>query len=525
MSNPIYLSLPKQWGNTSTPTGDSIVPTAKMSLWGFVWKEKVNRKYLVIAIIATLIEFAIFKSQYPFPDFFSDSYSYLYAAYAHLDLNIWPIGYSKFLYYFHCITHSDVGLIATQYFLLVLGALYFFYTWLFFVNPGKNSRNIMYIFLFFNPLFLYISNYVNSDPLFASVSLFWFTELIWVIYRPKWYRIFTQGLLLFLCFTIRNNAYYYPFVAIIAFLISNRGYWYKLVGCLMAPILILPFILHTQAVAKQMTGTSQYSLFTGWQLANNALYMYEHIEVDSNKLSTKGLKEINNLSGKFYSGYRNRNFDAFLYDNEGNFFIQYPRSPLKQYLLTHYGSNDEYNTILNWGKVSVLYKEYGEWLILNHPISFFRYFILLNLKNYFAPHLEKLRIYNLGAEDIDPIAQNWFQYNSYTITSIAPTLQGKLLSPFPFLFMFLNFYCIGGIVWLLYAKSFPAIPKSEKKIFLLAISIISLNALFCIFTTIIVMRYEFFPMIPLLLLATLISNKITSSKQLAKLPAKTTQDL
>src|ERR1700761_9378405 len=56
-----------------------------------------NKKSIVIMLIGMSVGFFIFKLCYPFPDFFSDSYSYIYAAEHHLDVNIWPIGYSWFL--------------------------------------------------------------------------------------------------------------------------------------------------------------------------------------------------------------------------------------------------------------------------------------------------------------------------------------------------------------------------------------------------------------------------------------------
>src|SRR6202040_3633662 len=100
----------------------------------------------------------IFKFFYPFPDFFSDSYSYLFAAYAHLDISIWPIGYSKFLEAFHFLTNSHVILVAFQYFLIEVAAGYFFFTVLYLFHPRNTNRRILFLALFINPLFLYLSN-------------------------------------------------------------------------------------------------------------------------------------------------------------------------------------------------------------------------------------------------------------------------------------------------------------------------------------------------------------------------------
>src|ERR1044072_7014826 len=88
--------------------------TANPSFFHFIWQVKRNRRFVWIMLAGTILQFVIFKLLYPFADFFSDSYSYIYAASANLDISIWPIGYSKFLRYFHFITHSDTALITFQ---------------------------------------------------------------------------------------------------------------------------------------------------------------------------------------------------------------------------------------------------------------------------------------------------------------------------------------------------------------------------------------------------------------------------
>ncbi len=132
-----------------------------------------NKAYLLIMAGILLIEFVIFKILYPFPDFFSDSYSYIRAAYLHLDVNdnTGPIGYSRFLALFHhWVSHSGSALIAFQYMAWCCSALYFYFTVTYFYPTGKNTRIFLNLFLFFNPLIFYTTNYVTSDILFISMS-------------------------------------------------------------------------------------------------------------------------------------------------------------------------------------------------------------------------------------------------------------------------------------------------------------------------------------------------------------------
>src|SRR6266700_1382887 len=105
----------------------STINHTETSFLRFILKDKRNKNYLLIALAGMVVELIIFKILYPFADFFSDSYSFIWAAKENMDVNLWPIGYSKFLRYFHFITHSDTALVSFQYFLVVLSNLFFFF--------------------------------------------------------------------------------------------------------------------------------------------------------------------------------------------------------------------------------------------------------------------------------------------------------------------------------------------------------------------------------------------------------------
>jgi hypothetical protein len=472
---------------------------------------KTNRIYLIIAAAGLILQFIIFKLLYPYADFFSDSYSYLYAAYANLDINIWPIGYSKFLMVFHKITSSDTALIGFQYFFLGIAALLFFYTILYFYNPAKSTIIILFIFLFFNPLTLYICNYVNSDSLFAALSLLWITQLIWIIHRPRLYQVFTHALLLYACFTVRNNAMYYPFISALAFVLSTQRIWIKATGIILGSALVLIFINNQRNAAYAITGKHQYSLFTGWQLANNALYMYKQIEVDSTQLPSEASRDLDHITKQFFKN-TPPDMQDILSEYVANFFIRQSEAPLKQYYKQHFKPADRYNVAADWGKASIVFEEYGSYLIRHYPLAFARYYMLTNAKNYCLPPLEKLEVYNLGRDSVDPIAQYWFDYKSKKVTAVSATIQGKILFPFTPLFLVMNILFIICII----AK------KPNNKILILITAFLAINFAFSVFATINVLRYQFFPMIVCftftLLLIEWMDNKTKFKQQFVATP-------
>jgi hypothetical protein len=482
---------------TTTMDNSSTQPrSGQPSYLDFIWKEKANRKYLLWGTGLCALQFVIFKLLYPFPDFFSDSYSYIYAAYAHLDISIWPIGYSKFLALFHALTVSDTALVACQYFLIQISALYFFFTVTYFFNTSKLMNNVLFVFIFVNPLTLYLANTINSDALFGALSLLWVTELIWIIQRPSLTRMFIQAALLFLCFTIRNNAYYYPLIAALAILLSRQVVWYKVVGIVLPLFFIFPFILLTRDAAYKATGTRQFSLFTGWQLANNALYIYNHTSVDSTWFGTPQSRELNRISGHFFRHIDKDKFQDYLGSFVGNFFIKEPDAPLKQYFEHHYKFATEEGSIAAWARASAVFESFGEPIIVHSPMAYVRYFMLPNAGNYFWPPLSHLEVYNYGQDRIEPIAAFWFRYKKPEVHVFSHEFQGYLLMIYPAIFLLMNLYFLFILFQFGMKHGFSINDRYKfKETFLMISGLFVLNAAFSIIATLNILRYQFVPMI------------------------------
>jgi hypothetical protein len=455
---------------------------------------------LLIVFIA-VSQFVIFKIFYPFPDFFSDSYSYLYAASARLDANIWPIGYSWFLYLFHKITHSATALNLFQYLFIELSALYFYRTILFLFSVRPYVRIILMAFFFLNPLNLYLANFISSDGLFAAMSLLWLTELIWLIYCPNIFHLVAISVTCLVAFTFRYNAMYYPLIGTLPYLIMKKKWWYKFVGVVLGPSLIIPFILFSSNAAKKMSGTAQFPpILGGWQWANNALYMREYISEDSTRFPNSQMGELDRLARQFYRRIppENRNLPSYV----GNYFIIEWNAPLKIYMLKNFPDSTPFG-VFAWAKSAPLFKEYGMYLIKRHPIPYIKHYLSVNAINYFLPPLEKLEKYNLGKKRISPIAAKWFSYSSQDVHAPPNFIQRFLLSGFPMLFLLLNIFFWLNISMFVRKKGFQ---KSDKKLACVVgiISVLSiLNACFSIFANIVVFRYQIFPMTTLLFVSLL----------------------
>jgi hypothetical protein len=465
-------------------------------------KEKTNRRLLWIAIGGSILQFVVFKCIYPFPDFISDSYSYIYAAQNNLSVNILPIGYSKFLLLFHVLTHSDLVLIAFQYFLLAAAASFFFFSILFFYRPGKGTRNASFFFLCFNPLLSYLSNYVSAEPLFTALSLIWFTQLLWLIHRPFVSQIILQAVLLFLCVTINDHAYYYFLISIIAFLLSVSKPLFKLLGIIAPLMLILPFVLHTRMETRRETGVGQLSLTRGWELANNALFLRRYVAVDSSRLPSKESREVDRMVTKFIKRAGPERLSSYLSGYIDNFFIQDPVSPLKTYFYAHGIPNDK-DGIASWGKTSAVFGEYGSWLIRSYPLSFARHYLIPNMASYLHPPIESLESYNQGEEEIELSAQEWFNYRTPIVSTLSATAQGKILLPAPYLFSMAQVLFAGGLLWWLF-KTRGSTKSPFTRPLLLSGSFWLINFVASVFNRPIFLRQQVFPLLISMIFALLL---------------------
>lgn len=462
----------------------------------FVGVDKGNRKLLLTAVFGIISQFILFKIFYPFPDFFSDSYSYIKAASLGLNTNIWPIGYSKFLVGIHLISHSDLVLTALQYFITELCALYFFFTLLYYYRPTKITTYTIFVFLFFNPLFLYISNYVSSDGLFLGGSLLWAAQLLWILNRPRFHHILTHGILLCLLFTIRYNAMWYPVITVFVYLFASTKIWHKLAGILVPLLLILVFYNYTKQENYKITKEKQFSVFSGWQLANNALYMYPGLQIKQNKVPVE-CRELDLITRKYFDS-----IPANLKDItplEGAFYIKFPASPLRTYLSKRTNNaEDTSGGIRSWGSVSKIYTTYASFLIKENPWSYVKYYILPNSLNYFFPPLEKLELYNLGMDSVDPAATKWFDLKSTNIRSISRNFQGIILAVFPVFFLFLNICLIGIAIWLLLTNGIKKLSGPYHILFWFMVAFFTSNFAFSIVASPVVFRYQIFSLIVLL---------------------------
>lgn len=453
-------------------------------------------KLLTTVFSSATIQFTFFKWIYPFPDFISDSYNYLETSLKNLPVNLWPIGYARFLSLLHATSSSHLFLTAIQYMIIQASLIYFYVSITSLYPLPRLYKRILFVFLFFNPMFLILANCVLSDAIFTAITLFLFTQYLQMLKKPSIETLIIQTLLIGIAFSIRYTAIYYPIVSIAAILLAGYKPFIKLAGITAPWLLILPFIFYTRQKTKEVTGTAEFSVFGGWQIANNALYMYNYIEVDSTQLPA-GTEALDRMAKQYFK-------NVFPYsppikEIQGTYFIKMPNAILKPYQAQVLKTQKPKSILHAWGLVSPIYKTYGTWLIKKHPLAFARYYLWLNTENYFWPYLEKFGTYNTRQLTVGKNAVRWFKLNS-NVVSIKTSIefQGYIFAVFPLLFLLLNvFFLLLGILYL-WSGSYRKSPAFVNKSILLVAVFLLVNFGFSVFATPVVLRYQ---VIAMLLLA------------------------
>jgi hypothetical protein len=456
------------------------------------WFPANTSRQLSIAGGAMVIVWVVFKVFYPYADYFADSYSYIQAAADRDAIGYRPIGYSMFLRLVRVVSSSDTFLVTLQYGMVQAASLVLYVRLRQVARLALWAQWVILLFLALNPVMPYTCNYVSSDALFIALSLLWLHVLMGLILQPAWRGLFVQLVLLVMIFNIRYVALYYPAVAAIAFFLMRKGVLFKLAGVATSVAVVIVCTSWIKSITKKETGAAIFSAFSGWQIANNALHIYPHIPVD-----TQGLPSV---ESRVLAGYVRNYFDSagplVLRDEpQATTAYMWVRGlPLHRYMDAY--ERQHPTTYFNaWNRVAVVFTQYGYHLVRKHPLAFGRYYLWPSAKSYFNTPLDVYAVYNEGRTDVDSVAMKWFGYKGTRVKVASSSIQGKLLSWIPVLYIFLNLGFLLSSLLLLPVRGLRRRFPQFILCYRLAAAYLLANAAFCIFASPTVLRYQVLPVI------------------------------
>lgn len=472
------------------------MPATEVSFRDFLLKNPRNQLILKLAAIAIVIQFAVFKYLYPFANFIhGDSFSYLDAAGANLTINTYLIGYSKFLRLFNVFAKPDIALVIFQYLFIQTAVLFLLFTLFYFYKTTRLIQWIAVVFMVGNPLFLHLANLVSSDGVFLALSCYWFALLLWIIHKPSTRVIIWHGVTLFLCFTVRYNAMIYPFLSILAFWISKMTIRRKMVGLSFGFALCVWFVGITSYQYKRLTGYWQYSPFSGWQMANNAMYAYRSVDSADRKPVSQQYHALDSMIRKFYDMTRNVTYYPSEQAQASTFYMWSSGMPLMQYRDSLFKkTKDSVNEFKKWASMGPFYRDYGFYIIKKYPIHFISDFMWPNAGKYYAPPVEFLESYNSARRVVTNQAKRWFGYKTQFVKTRMKNPDTWVLNFYPILSGIINCLMFFGLVYYLLLKGWKQnIPF--KKIIILGGMLWLLNAVFTIAASSAALRFQSFPII------------------------------
>lgn len=472
-------------GNIGTPFKD------------FLFKNKTNRQFLWFAAIVSIIQFAVFKYFFPFAHYIhGDSFVYIQAASANQDINTHLIGYSRFLRLFSVFSSSDVVLTSLQYLMAQASGLFFLLTIFYFHNIGRVMRYILVILMVVNPMFLYIANMISSDCLFMSLSLLWFSLLLWILHKPSKLVIVLHTIVIAFAFTVRYNALVYPGIAVLVFLFAKIPVYKKAVGIVSFLVLCGLFVAYTGNKFKELTGTWQFSPFSGWQAANNAMYTYRYVDSADRKPVPKRFYALDSTIRDYFDKHRDIKKFPIEEIKASTFYMWTPGLPLYAYRdKVFIDKKDTLATDLKmWSSMGPLYKDYGTWIIKQYPLKFAQHFVGPNFIKYYAPPAEFMEFYNGGNDSVGQNAVTWFRYSNAHVYSRIKDPKAYILEIYPVVTGMMNvmlFCSLVCYVWLGGIKN-----KGRMRLSMgLVLTVWFLNALFTIISSPAAIRLQAFPIL------------------------------
>lgn len=493
----------------------NIISRKRIAFKDFILCNKFYRRLLVTSIFLVLLAFCIFKYIYPYPGFINgDSYSYILSAFYNLRVDTYPIGYPKFIRFFSVFSYNSTSLVAFQYFFIESSSIILLFTIYYFYQPKRWIQVILLFLIVANPAYLFLANYISSDSLFLGLSILWFANLVWILNYPSIALLACHAILILFTFMVRYNALYYPIVAAFAFFIEKREMLIKFLGLLVAAILLFVFINYTSNQFKRISKIKQFSPFSGWQIANNALYAYRFV----NSVDRKQLPVRFRLLDQVVRDYFDSTRDVTLHPQEmlyaSTVYMWDPSSPLSIFKEEFKKYDSTTGELTKWANVGPIYKDYGFTLIKNYPKTFIEYYIWPNFLKFYVPPVEFLSTYSTGVDTIPPIAKQWFWFNSNKLKHRTPSMEVKVLNFYPILYGSFNVIFITIGISFILLRRIKASYQLSKLLFLFSFYWI-INLIFSVFASPIALRFQLFPFLLVTIFIFLILDDIlkTNSKQ------------
>ncbi|MDZ4838843.1 MAG: hypothetical protein SGJ04_02430 [Bacteroidota bacterium] len=344
----------------------------------FMWM-KDQRPEVIFTIGIFIIHWLIYSWAYPNPLTLPDSESYVISSYG-LESNLFrPIGYSWFLKMVHFASTSVSFLLFLQSLFTGLATLFVLQTIKYHYPPTKQILLILLaLVLCFSQSVHMMNMWILSDSIFYTLALIYVGTGIWLIKSKGsiFWAIFHAFVIALLIFT-RHAGLFFAVGSIVGLLFSLKKQ--RLIAISLCTISV--FIVYTATIQKHKRafGEKQYSGFSGWNLLNSSMSIYQTEDRTKETFSEPELQAVHQaLIEGIQQDKINQN--AIL----NGLLLWQPKNNLRSGLDTlerFYPDKSFAQMYFIGGK---WFGKYAQQLIIKHPDTYIQNFVLPNLGQFFC---------------------------------------------------------------------------------------------------------------------------------------------
>lgn len=383
------------------------------------YRSALSKKQALTLTGIYLLVCMLFKFLYPYPDLFGDSINYIEWGIMKMPLAYRPLGYTHFLMWFNGMGANYITIIVLQLLAYLVACLYFLSTVLLLLPDNKYYRNILTLFILFNPVSLFLNNMMAADGLFMSFSIIWLASIIRIAMKEKMHFHFAIHLVAFyVLYNLRYNALYYPLFTVILVFFMKEKTSIKLVYAAIVIIFGTALYQNTLDHSERWIGVRMLSGFQGWAMANNAIHIYKVQEVDPDLWDTPQEQGLHAFIMKYKDSIdipkTQALTDAYQWSNKG---------PLKRFMVNIMIQANSRHSIYYWWGLAKFYNGVGWKLVLTYPGAFMKAFYLPNLANCIYPPSETMAGYTAHTYTLSEPTRAFLGTGNKKLITKAPMLQ------------------------------------------------------------------------------------------------------
>lgn len=345
----------------------------------YLQTKEQKREITILSVLICCLGI-VFYQLYPFPFTYPDTGAYVLSAQSGA-FNIYrPMGYSYYLQMVHQISSNITFVFIISYLLNAASSLFFLYSFKYLID--LRNKYIFYsicFFVFLSPTILFTTNFLMSDGLFTTLTIFFLTTAAWVINCKNNWMIVLHLFSFVLLYNVRYaGMFYIPISMFVLFLAFHKKSILIKVSVLLLPVILFLFMQeNTRKNYKSITGVNITSGFSGWLLINNAAVLIPKAkELPAAKFHTNKEQLLHNYFNtcpdSLFTMERTLTTD-FMWNSE---------LPFKQFTF-YYGNTFEKPYTLSWVETGELYSSYASKMILTYPFYFFSHYYVSSFLSFF----------------------------------------------------------------------------------------------------------------------------------------------